>query len=372
MSCVNKDILIINNNLDTGGVEIVLQALAAHLHKKGERVSIWASHGDRETIKAKYPPSTGFRRYPFWNVEAARFSPKWFYSRISRVLFEKLLLRLKKWDVVVAFKEGEDMILASKLRARRKVAWVHTDYANFHWTPYLFENDEAERLCMAGFDAVAAVSDAAAKGLRGAVGDPGNVFTVYNPINHHAIWEKAAREELSRPADKTLLVTVGRLSEIKRFDMLIDICNELSAEFPLELWIIGGGELEQELKDKLERENINCVRMFGKKSNPYPYIACADWLISSSASESYALTVQEALILGVPVIASHCPAIEETLPESCGIITAADKESLKAGVAAVLADGQKAAVYRENIEKYYDKSSIWEERLETMYRFIVG
>jgi len=369
---MSRDILIINNNLDTGGVEKILQALAAYLHDKGARISIWASKGDRATIKEKYPPSVRFRRYPFWNLEAARFTPKWFYSRISRVLFEKFLLRLKKWDVVVAFKEGEDMILASKLRARRKVAWVHTDYANFHWTPYLFESDEAERLCMAGFDAVAAVSDAAAKGLRAAIGDPGNVSTVYNPINPYAIEEKAGLEKLARPVDKALLVTVGRLSEVKRFDMLIDICHELSTEFPLELWIIGGGELERELREKLERENIDCVRMFGMKSNPYPYIACADWLISSSASESYALTVQEALILGVPVIASYCPAIQETLPESCGIITAADKESLKAGIAAALSEEQKAAELRKNISSCYDKSSIWEDRLETMYRFITG
>jgi len=225
---------------------------------------------------------------------------------------------------------------------------------------------------MAGFDAVAAVSDAAAKGLRAAIGDPGNVSTVYNPINPYAIEEKAGLEKLARPVDKALLVTVGRLSEVKRFDMLIDICHELSTEFPLELWIIGGGELERELREKLERENIDCVRMFGMKSNPYPYIACADWLISSSASESYALTVQEALILGVPVIASYCPAIQETLPESCGIITAADKESLKAGIAAALSEEQKAAELRKNISSCYDKSSIWEDRLETMYRFITG
>ena len=117
--------------------------------------------------------------------------------------------------MIVAFKEGEDMIFASKLRAKRKVAWVHTDYSSFHWTPYLFENDEAERLCMAGFDAVAAVSKAAEKGILETVGDPGNLVTVYNPINYPAIEKKAGLDTPPKPENKTLLVSVGRLSPVK-------------------------------------------------------------------------------------------------------------------------------------------------------------
>ena len=46
---MNKEILIINNHLDTGGVEIILQAIVAFLAEKGERVTLWASNGNEQT-----------------------------------------------------------------------------------------------------------------------------------------------------------------------------------------------------------------------------------------------------------------------------------------------------------------------------------
>lgn len=369
---MSKEILIINNDLDTGGVEIVLQMLMRRFSDRGYKITLWASNGNRRVIRGKYP-ALKFRKYPFWNTDCRRFSPRWFFSRACRMLFEKLLLPIKRWGLVLAFKEGEDMVLASRLRARRKVAWVHTDYANFHWTPYCFGGDnEAERRCMAGFDAVAAVSEAAAQGLRQAIGDPGNVSVVYNPIDTAAIENKAQEFSPDRPTDKTLLITVGRLSSEKRQAMLIDICHELSAEFPLELWIVGGGELEGELSRKIESEGIGCVRMLGMQENPYPYIACSDWLISSSQTESYGLTVQEALILGVPVIACACPAISENMSEDFGILSGMSREELKEAIGSALLNKELREECARNIAVRYDKSRLREERLEKMYRFIVG
>lgn len=369
---MSKEILIINNNLDTGGVEIVLQMLVRRFSDRGYKITLWASNGDRRIIRKKYP-ALKFRKYPFWNMDCRRFSPKWLFSRACRLLFEKLLLRLKRWELVLAFKEGEDMLLASGLRARRKVAWVHTDYAHFHWTTYCFGDDnEAERRCMAGFDAVAAVSEAAAQGLRQAIGDPGNVSVVYNPIDAAAIEKKAQKLSPERPTDKTLLITVGRLSCEKRQAMLIDICHELSAEFPLELWIVGGGELEGELSRRIEVRGIDCVKMLGTQENPYPYIACSDWLISASETESYGLTVQEALILGVPVIACACPAIRESMSESFGILAGMEREQLKSAIRRALEDRELRRRCVGSIAKDYDKSGLFEQRLEKMYQFIVG
>jgi len=367
---MSKDILIINNNLDAGGTEVLLRDIVAQLVEGGHKVTLWACNGDKKTLKEKYPPSVAFRRYPFWNGACRRFSPRWFFSRFCRVFFEGFWLKLKKWDVAVAFKEGEAMLLASKLKADKKVSWVHTDYASFHWTTYLFPDGEAERQCMAGFDSIAVVSQAAARGLIDAIGDPGNLKVVLNPINSPAILEKSKAEVLPRPEGKTLFVAVGRLSEVKRFDMLIDICHELSADFPLELWIVGGGELESELKNKLASENISCVKLLGKKDNPYPYIACADWLVSSSASESYGLTVQEALSLGVPVIAAYCPAIAESTPEGCGIITAADREALKSGLAGILSRPGIEHEYRQAVSEAFDAEGLWLPRMNALLEFI--
>lgn len=363
---MRRSILFINDSLQGGGVEIVLRQLTWRLSDFGDKITIWASGGDRKALLEKYPFGVRFYRLPFWNGASKRFTLKWFFQRACRVLFEGFFLKLKRWDAVIAFKEGPSMRLASKLRGRKKLAWVHTDFEQFHWSRCNFHSDGEEFSCMRSFDKLVCVSNAARDSLVRTMGDPGNLCVRYNPIDYRRIISSAAAPtaDCIRPAGKPLFISVGRLSEIKRYDMLIDICAELEKEFAFELWIVGGGELEEELREKLRRDNVKSVRLLGKRDNPYPYMVQADWAVSSSASESYGLTVQEALVLGVPVIASHCPAIAETLDSRFGIIVGSDKDALKSGMRRLLSNPDAAANYRDNIRRYYDRSCLWDDRIQ--------
>lgn len=369
---MKRRILLISDLLYSGGVELVLQSLSEYACARGEEITIWAPGGSREILAEKYPAGVKWRPWPFWRKPVKRFSPAHLAQKLVKTLFEDFLLRLRKWDAVVAFKEGECMLLASKLRAKRKTAWLHADYSSFHWTEYCFADNEQERRCFESFDAVAAVSEAAKQGLIRTIGDPGNISVAYNPIDWMSIEKKAGLQQVRPPEGKTLLVSVGRLSAVKRYDMLIDICSELSKRFPFELWIVGGGELEDELRKKLKDEAVDCVRLLGQQPNPYPYIAAAHWLISSSESESYGIAVQEALVLGVPVIACRCPAIEESVKPGWGILAGMSREELKSAIEQALCRSELNSRMRADISAEYDKESLWQKRLDAMYRLIVG
>lgn len=363
---MKRHILFINDRLHSGGVELVLQNLLAYLNTPENSLSIWAPEGDRETLRKKYSNRIHWSRLPFWYGPSRRFSPKWFFQRVSRLLFEDFLLKLRRWDAVVAFKEGPSMRVASKLRARKKLAWIHTDYEHFYWSGCNFRSPEDELRCMKRFDHLVCVSDATRLSVKNTLGDPGNMLTCYNPINSAAVLRAAAlpAEDCIRPEGKPLFVSVGRLSEVKRYDMLIEICAELAQDFDFELWIIGGGELEKNLRSRLECTGLNCIRLLGCRDNPYPYIAQADWLISSSRSESYGITIQEALLLGVPVLASYCPAIEESLDPRFGILAGQDSVSLAAAIREVLVHPELGENYRREIRAHYDRESLWQPRLE--------
>lgn len=370
---MGRDILLINDNLDTGGVEKILQSVAARLSARGDRLTLWACNGDRETLRRCYPAGVRFRKYPFWYGPCKRFSPRWFFSRACRLLFEGCLLRLKKWDTVLAVKEGESMLLASRLRAGRKVAWIHTDYEHFHWTGYLFRGPEGERACMAGFDRVICVSRAVRDSVCRTVGDPGNLRVLYSPIDAKTLLRRAAETppDCVRPQGKPLLVSVGRLTEVKRYGLLLELCARLARRYDFELWIIGGGELEESLRRQLREEGPVCAKLLGNRDNPYPYMACADWVLSASASESYGLTIQEALVLGVPVLAAACPAVAETLDSRWGLLTGQAPEELERGLEEILARPELGARLRENLRKY-DRSGLWEPRMEALCAEIDG
>lgn len=368
---MNQNILLINDNLDTGGVEKILRSLAARLDRRGDRLTVWASNGDRETLRRCYPPGTRLRRYPFWDFPCRRFSPRWFYARACRVFFEGFLLRLKRWDVIVAVKEGPSMRLASRLRARKKIAWVHTDYAHFHWSACHFRSPEAERACMARFDKVICVSQAVLDSVVQTVGDPGNLLRLYSPIDVEAVLSGAGERpaDCVRPQGKTLLVSAGRLSPVKRCGLMIEACARLSERYPLELWLIGGGEQEQELRQLIEQRGLDCVKLLGRRDDPFPYVACADWVLSASASESYGLSIQEALILGVPVLASACPAITETLDSRFGLLTGPEPEDFIRGLEEVLSHPELGRQRREAL-RGFDRSALWEPRMQALCQLI--
>ena len=365
---MGKNILLLNDRLTGGGAEQILQQIAADLVQRGHRVTIWSPEGNREQLAQRYGAAVRWRRWPLWTADKERWSAGWILQKAVQTVMECFVFRLRRWDAVAAMKEGPCMRRAGRLRAKRKLAWVHTDYQTLHWTVWSFRSDEHELRCMQGFDRVVCVSDAVRRSVIAVVGDPGNLCVRENPIDCAAIRRKAAEEtpDALPPGDRPLLVAVGRLHAGKRFDLLLDVCRELARERRFALWIVGGGEEEAALRRQIEDGGLDFARLVGQRDNPYPYIAAADWLVSASESESYGLTVQEAQILGVPVLACACPAIAESLDERCGRLVGLGRDELRDGLREILDHPELGAAAREGIRAHYDAEALGAPRLNAI------
>ena len=138
------------------------------------------------------------------------------------------------------------------------------------------------------------------------------------------------------------------------------------------LRIVGGGELEETLRRQLADYALPQLRLLGARENPFPYIAQADWLVSASESESYGLTVQEALILGVPVLACACGGVAESLDERFGILCGLEREELGAALRRVLEDPALRESYAARIARDYERGALWEARLKAIRETILG
>ena len=83
----------------------------------------------------------------------------------------------------------------------------------------------------------------------------GKVVRVYNGVDLSRFDSSAVA-----PSEEPLLLGIGRLVEKKGFHVLVDACRDLCDRgYRFRCEIVGGGELEQELREQIERRNLGGV-----------------------------------------------------------------------------------------------------------------
>lgn len=132
------------------------------------------------------------------------------------------------------------------------------------------------------------------------------IFLINNPIDIEFIENEIKNIEKKKNI-KLNLISIGRLSHQKGYDLLIETLSKIKNKNFI-LKILGTGPGEKKLKDLIKEKNLeNNVMFLGFKKNPYKYLAQADFFISSSRFEGFPNTVLEACACGVPVIANNYP-----------------------------------------------------------------
>lgn len=365
-----KKLLLCNDCIVGGGVETVMDSLISHMYSQRYKNTVVILNGEKNNFYKIYPRKIKFIgiRSPLYNYK--RFSPKWFLNRMNYWMIRgKLHIALKKkYDVAIAMKEGQPMKIISGVNARKKIAWVHTDYQYFRGTSYDF-TPEQEYHYMKKFDSIICVSETAKKGVLNTVGNPGNICVCYNPLNVSKI-EKLSNETCSLNKDiaKPLFVSVGRLTKTKNYEALINACQMLNLSYNYDLWIIGDGDQYEYIQYLITNKQLHNVKLLGKKDNPYPYIAQADYFINPSIWESYCLVIQEALILNIPVIAARCAAIEESFCDDYGIITEGTADGLFCAMKTVLDDPKMKYEFICRIKANYHKEDLYLNRVHQIER----
>lgn len=139
-----------------------------------------------------------------------------------------------------------------------------------------------------------------------------DVSTASNPVittqTLNAAKQDAKHPWLTNKEHKTI-VAVGRLSDQKGFDMLIDAFSMVSKQFKARLVIFGEGELRAPLQSQIDRLKLTeYVDLAGYTENPIAEIKQADLFVLSSRFEGSPNVLVEAMSVGCKVIAFDCPS----------------------------------------------------------------
>lgn len=119
--------------------------------------------------------------------------------------------------------------------------------------------------------------------------------------------DRGWRHRMGAEPGQFLMLSVCRLSPVKRTDVLLDVAAELDRSHPgrFVLAVIGTGAEERALRRKAADEGISNVRFFGfvdEEELPAAY-ASADLFVSHSMSETFGIMFAQAMASGLPIVA---------------------------------------------------------------------
>lgn len=170
-------------------------------------------------------------------------------------------------------------------------------------------------------------------------------------------------EAIEFSQDDFKIVSVGRLSPEKGFDLLIKAVAELAPKYPqLKLYILGDGPLKGTLKSLVEQLGIqNHVYFLGQRRNPFFIVKRADVFALTSHYEGQSMVILEALTVGTHVLASDITANRYVLEdEKYGMLVEKNEVDIAKGLEQFINGTNKdyakfdaVAYNEETIQEFY-------------------
>lgn len=245
-----------------------------------------------------------------------------------------------EYDLAISFLTPHYFV-AKKVRAKKKVAWIHTDYSRIQ------VNTASETVMWDAYDHIASISDAVTESFVKTFPGLGHkIVLIENIIPQKLICQQA--EEFSvgaeMPQKGIRLLSVGRYCNAKNFDNVPDMCARL-LQYGLDVYwyIIGFGGDEVLIRQKIKEAGMEeRVILLGKKNNPYPYIKACDLYVQPSRYEGKSVTVREAQILAKPVVITCYATSASQLEDGVdGVIVPMDNEGCAQDIARLLRNREK-------------------------------
>lgn len=273
------------------------------------------------------------------------------------------------YDLAISFLTPHQITL-QKIRARKRIAWIHTDYTKI-WV------DANEELPVwSKYDYIASISPDVTKTFVQtfpSLANTNKIVEIENILSPAFVRRRADIEDVEGELNKyggVKLLSIGRFSEAKNYDNVPDICRRMVKEgVDVKWFIIGFGGDEQLIRRKIEEAGMQeHVIILGKRSNPYPYIKACYIYVQPSRYEGKSVTVREAQMLCKPVVVTDYPTASSQIKNGIdGVIVPMDNEGCARGLAEVIMDKAQ----QERIVEYLKTHDYGNEsEVDKIYRII--
>ena len=275
-----------------------------------------------------------------------------------------------EYDVAVAYWGDRTMFyMAEKVKAAKKIAWLHFDYSH---PP---RDDELYLKFFLQCDKIVTVSQKVDEALREKLPQIADRTVVIENIqDSRLIWKMALTgDSFPDPAyEGKRILTIGRISDQKGFDMIPPVLRRLRDDgYELRWYIVGGGEESD--RARLIEKALACgvadmLILLGTTVNPYGYMRDCDLYVMTSRYEGKPITVEEAKIMFRPIlVTNYLSAAEQLADGKYGDICEISEEGIYQGLKRLLDDPERCDAFTETLSKARFSNT---EEIEKFYRLV--
>jgi len=261
-----------------------------------------------------------------------------------------------EYDYAIGYLEGwSDKYLAYSVKAKQKVAWLHSTFANITNEPH------AEVEWIKRVDRIVFVAENCREGFVQTLPEMADKATVIENItDSDIIRNRAEMIDLTDVAYKEFseaevfkIITVCRLDiNTKGLDRIVSCAKQLKDSGRTFLWyIVGDGDDREQIRELISRAELeDCLCVIGKRMNPYPFIKESDVMCMPSRYEGKPMVVTESMILGTPpVVTEYLSAHEQIEHGVDGLVAKNEDESIYSVLVNLMDHPELCLTMKENL-----------------------
>ena len=388
-----KKILIVNNNMKVGGVQKSLYNLLWSVADRYDvTLCLFSAEGELAgDLPGGVRVMTCSSLFRFLGVSQSDCKGRladWLLRAVlaaaCRLLGRSSVIRLMEhsqmtlpetYDVAISYLQngsprsfygGVNEFVLHKVRARRKVAYLHCDYGRCG------ANDPANNGLYDSFDVIAACSGGCRRSFLEVVPELADRCVMApNFHRYELIRSMAEKDPVEYQRGCVHLLTVCRLAHEKAVDRAMRAtayCAKLG--IPAFLHVVGDGPMMGELRSLCATLGIEGrVFFYGERGNPYRFMTNADLLLVTSHHEAAPMVIDEARAVGLPVLTVETTSsVEMVLERGCGWVCENSQEGLNVMLSRVLLDRSLLEETRERLRETIPDNT----KAERAFRAIVG
>jgi len=310
-------VAIVVDSLKVGGAQRLVSAFASRASNHGIQPVIITLNKSKSTVVSETINQAGVRIIIL-------SAPSLLNAKRLRQLIRTF--QTEKIDIVQTHLMYSNILgtIAARIAGIPVIATLHSVDVTSGWKPQLlkrlhdyFLKNLATRILAVGN--VVAEAQAGSFGGRKLDVIP-NGIPEPEPIRAHA--RDKLRKEIAGDEDSPIIITVGRFTRAKGYEDMIKAFSLIRDRTtkPV-LLMVGDGSMTDSIKQRIESLELSeSVILTGERSDVPQLLASSDVYASASHREGLPLALLEAMMAGLPVVATSVGDIPNVVTEETGVI----------------------------------------------------